>query len=109
MNYTLDSVEHAKEAIRATFNKEIISSEPILITDSSILGVRIPNRYFFGRITTGSDSENVSFYLNNKKILTVDPNSQIDLLFDVLQFNHEEFKKALSFDIQFRGFEIIVR
>ena len=109
MNYTLDSITHAVAAVKATLQEKVISVEPILITDFSELGKRIQKRYLFGRMTVGNGMTKVTFLLNNEPIIEVDPNSQIDLLFDrVYAFFEDEDLNGKDFMGQFRGFEIIV-
>ena len=109
MKYTLDSITHAIAVVKETLQEKVVSVEPILITDFTELGKRIQKRYLFGRMTVGNGMKKVTFLLNNKTIIEVDPNSQIDLLFDrVYSFFEDESLNGKDFMGQFRGFEIIV-
>ena len=110
MKYTLDSVTHAIAVVEATLKEKVISVEPILITDFTDLGKRIINRYLFGRMTVGNGMEKVTFLLNNDLIIEIDPNSQIDLLFDrIYPIFEDSSLNGKDFMGQFRGFELIVR
>jgi hypothetical protein len=106
MNYTLDSVKHAKECLQELKKTTKIIETPI-VTSLSDLENNVENIFFFGIVTNGSNNEKINFFLEDKKIITIAKNSQVIVLFssiDIVKISGNVDEP----EGQFRGFQIEV-
>jgi helix-turn-helix protein len=110
MNYTMDSVEHAKAVLIQRTKLKIKSFLPVLETDLNALK-HYSSRYFFGVITLGDNVEKGILYFENSPFINVSKNSQIISLFQELELVLVEGSETTSeyqFEGTFRGFEIVL-
>lgn len=105
MNYTLDSVEHAKEVLKETLKIKNVTAIPVVL-DLEQLTKKELNNYYFGVITIGSNIEKLNLSLFGLNFIDVEKNSQIIELFDFLTItkvvNDLNYSKG-----HFRGFRLI--
>jgi helix-turn-helix protein len=110
MNYTMDSVQHAKAVLEERTKLKIKSFLPVFNTDLKALN-HFRNRYFFGVITLGNNVEKGVLKYEENPFITVTTNSQIIILFQSLECTTLEDVETTSeyeFEGTFRGFEIVM-
>lgn len=109
MNYTLDSVKHAKECLKQSNKGRDIIDLPIIKNVSEILDNPDKEIFYFGVVTIGentptNETDLVNFYdENDTKIISVLPNNQIVLLFNRMTSVNANLSG------QFRGFELTLK
>ena len=107
MQFTLDSVKHAKAVLKEQYKQREITKTPVLISDLSELFTAKENTYFFGVTTIGDNPNDVKFYNEvTDDILKVRPNSQSILLFKNLKSFDSDNNEVTAIKGQFRGFEL---
>lgn len=99
MQFTLDSVAHAKQCLKQnykdkeiTVNEKLCSLEALLENDSN-------DTFYFGVVTNGTGSEIILQNEHDHDFVTVDKNNQIIVLFHTI-------KKIGNVYGQFRGYEL---
>jgi hypothetical protein len=110
MNYTMDSVEHAKEVLKEKTKLPVRSCIPLFSTDIKDLN-HFKNRYFFGILNIGNNVETGSLSFENNLVINVSTNSQIISLFqslDCIALEGTESSSDYEFEGSFRGFEIVM-
>jgi hypothetical protein len=110
MNYTMDSVEHAKAVLIEKTKLEVKSFLPVFMTDIKDLSY-FENRYFFGVITVGNNVSTAILNYEQNPIITISSNTQVIDLFQSLDctvFTDIETSSQYDFEGSFRGFEILM-
>jgi len=110
MNYTLDSVEHAKQVLINETKLKIKDFTPVFITDLEEL-VTKQNRYYFGVLTLGNNVQTGILKYADNDLISCIANSQIIQLFQSLECIEDtevESTSIYSFEGCFRGFEIVL-
>lgn len=108
MNYTLDSVKHAKECLEQQYKGQKVTYIPVVKTLKEIANNETKGLFYFGIVTCGNqdpatETHKIEFFDETEtKIIEVLPDNQIIILFkNVVPTNVDEYG-------QFRGFELHV-
>lgn len=107
MRYTLDSIDLVIKALQEKYPDNKYESIPFITEDISSISLKQENRLYYGVLTNGASTIDCDIYLNTKKTITIDPNSQIEILFDQLFSTHDATSLS-NMHGQFRGHFIYV-
>lgn len=105
MEYTLDSVTHAKEALKNLLKCKKIEAYPKVCFLKELENQK-DNVYFFGVISIGSNFSYAVPRFHGLDMLKLDTDSQIILLFDELYINNKLDAPNTTKGF-FRGFQLI--
>ncbi|WP_299116886.1 hypothetical protein [uncultured Winogradskyella sp.] len=107
MQFTLDSVKHAKAVLKEKYKGEKINVTPLLEIDLSNLTESEEKVYYFGITTIGTNANNIIFYdSSTEKIIEVTQHNQIILLFNNIKSFDSDDNEVTAIKGQFRGFEL---
>ena len=105
MQYTLDSVTHAKACLYEKFKKE--AKEIPFLSNNTTGYIKEDNSFYFGVLTIGS---NVSYAIlydeNDTEIIRITTNSQIIEIFSSVKFFDSGDLEISNQMGQFRGYVI---
>jgi hypothetical protein len=105
MKYTLDSIKLQIAALEQKFVGKNFDYKPIFITDLSDFTFPVENQYYYGILTHGASTFTCDVFFNNNLSITIDENSQIEVLFTDL-FNPKDGLAQSKYRGQFIGFHI---
>lgn len=107
MDYTLDSVTHAINCLKEQYDDYRIDKKSVLYSGQDLKKLEErEKRYFFG-VLTCSQGVKANLMFNQNDLITVDPGSQIILMFSAASFV-DDAGLAIEPKGLFRGFEINV-
>lgn len=108
MQYTLDSVTHAKEVVLSRFSSNKVEEKVYQTKDLNTL-TKHENTFYFGVLTCGSNIKKCTVFDDDNEIIDVNKNSQVIELFSHLKF-FDETNQEITTGVKgrFRGFEITV-
>mgnify|MGYP001452355849 CR=1 FL=1 len=104
MQFTLDSVEHAKAILEDLNPGQKVTYRPVLVNNSNKEFITDENskKYFFGILTAGTGTELKVNFINGN--ITIPEENQIIELFKSLDITSTE-----TDNFQFRGFELTLQ
>jgi hypothetical protein len=120
MNYTLDSVEHAKQALINKTKLKVKDAKPVFVEDLRDL-VFVENKYYFGVLTLGSNIDAGVLSFGGNDVISIAGDSQAIQLFQALSIKrfldpysmtsrayYYETYSGYVYQGCFRGFEIVM-
>ena len=104
MQFTLDSVEHAKSILQEMHRNQDVTYRPVLVNNSNKELIMEENeiKYFFGIVTAGNGTEIKVNFIDGD--ITIPEQNQIIEFFKSLTITSAE-----TDNFQFRGFELTVQ